>query len=353
MATVRLMHFLNQFFAGEGGEEKADLPLGTKGGAVGPGRRLQALLGDTAEIVVTVYCGDNYFPAHSKEVLDSIVEIARDRNVGMIVGGPSFGAGRYGFASVEACHALATTLGLPGVTGMHPENPGVDMYRGYRDRTVYAVPTAEGASGMEDALAKMAALASKLATGATLGSAAEGGYMPRGLRLLELRPRNGAERAVDLLLARAAGGQFDTEIPIDIVEPIPIPPRVKSLKDAYVALGGTAGITLTGNPDAFRGFRSTAWNKYSIEELNSMQDVQWEVMHGGYNTQFMKENPNYGLPLDVCREMEKQGVFAKLYPYHFSTTGVLGLITDMQVVGKEMVQAMKAEGIDAAIMVST
>ena len=56
MSAARVAHLMNQFFAGLGGEKKADLPLDFREGVLGPGRRLQVLLGNTAEIVVTIYC---------------------------------------------------------------------------------------------------------------------------------------------------------------------------------------------------------------------------------------------------------------------------------------------------------
>ena len=37
MSAPRVVHYLNQFFAGVGSEEQADLPPGRKEGAVGPG----------------------------------------------------------------------------------------------------------------------------------------------------------------------------------------------------------------------------------------------------------------------------------------------------------------------------
>ena len=37
---MKIIHYLNQFFAGIGGENKADVPVGLIEGAVGPGKRL-------------------------------------------------------------------------------------------------------------------------------------------------------------------------------------------------------------------------------------------------------------------------------------------------------------------------
>jgi len=94
---------------------------------------------------------------------------------------------------------------------------------------------------------------------------------------------------------------------------------------ARIAVVSTAGVVLKGNPDSFKGNRNTQWKKYAIGKLHSMKDSEWEVMHGGYNTQFMKENPNYGVPLDVLRKLEREGVFAGVYPYFYTTPGVAAL----------------------------
>ncbi len=353
MAKVRLLHFVNQFFAGIGGEEKADVPVDSREGPLGPGKRVQDLLGDSAEIVVTAYCGDNYFAEHRDEALASILQIARDYDVKMLVAGPAFASGRYGFASAEVCHALSTQAGLYGITGMHIENPGVEFYKQYKDKKVFVFPTSEAVSGMEDALSKMSQCVSKLASGAIMGSASEEGYIPRGFRLNEFVSKSGVERAIDMLLDKLAGRPYVTEIAVESLEQTPPAPPIANLSDACLALVSTSGVVPPGNPDGFKVFRNTQWRKYPIDKLSSMKDAGWDVIHGGYNTVFMHANPNYGVPLDACRELEREGAFARLYPYFYATTGVQALISAMQAVGKEIALDMKAEGVDAALLVST
>ncbi|HUX86995.1 MAG TPA: glycine/sarcosine/betaine reductase selenoprotein B family protein, partial [Chloroflexota bacterium] len=41
MSSLRVVHYLNQFFAGIGGEDQANLPVQIRDGAIGPGRLLQ------------------------------------------------------------------------------------------------------------------------------------------------------------------------------------------------------------------------------------------------------------------------------------------------------------------------
>lgn len=350
---VRVMHYLNQFFAGRGGEDKANLPFESLRGTIGPGRRLQEILGDTAEIVVTVYCGDNYFNENRDEVLPAILKVVKDNRVQMVIAGPAFNAGRYGVACEEVCHFMATQADLDCITAMHPENPGVEIYRRYKDRRVFLFPSKPSTAGMEEALSKMGQFASKLTNGFTMGPASAEGYIPRGIRVNVVVPQIGVERAVDMLINKISGRPFTTEIPVESLERIPVPPRVTDLRQVYLALATTSGVMPPGNPDGFKVYRNTQWRKYAIKNLNSMKDGNWDVIHGGFHTAFMLGNPNYGVPLDVCRELEKDGVIGKLYSFYYVTSGCSGLITSMKAIGKEIAYDMKGEGVGAALMVST
>ena len=66
--AYKLVHYINQFFAGIGGEEKADITPEVREGIVGPGAAFKAALGNQAEIVATFICGDNYCANHLDEV---------------------------------------------------------------------------------------------------------------------------------------------------------------------------------------------------------------------------------------------------------------------------------------------
>lgn len=359
MPKARVMHFMNQFFAGMGGEEEADVPVDFRDGPLGPGKRLQVLLGDSAEIVVTAYCGDNYFPGHRDEAIERILQVARDKGVKILVAGPAFLAGRYGFACTEVCHSASTSSGLDCVTAMHIENAGVVGYKEYKDRRVFLLPTSDAIQGMEDALSRMAQFVSKLAAASVIGPAAEEGYIPRGFRVTEVVSKSSVERAIDMLSNKLAGRPFTTEIPVVSEEAIPIAPRIANMKDACLALVTTSGVVAEGNPDGFKAVSNTKWAKYSIDKLDNMKDGNWDVVHGGYDTVYMKADTNYGVPLDMVRQFEtshelaREGKFARLYPYFYSATGVGGVTSVMQHIGKEIAKDMQAEGIDGALLVST
>src|SRR5262249_56746563 len=95
---------------------------------VGPGRPLQQALGDAAQIVATIICGDN---AMSEQPGPALAEIgtAFDRlSPNVVIAGPAFGSGRYGLACGEVCR-LARERGIAAVTAMPPENPGATRFK--------------------------------------------------------------------------------------------------------------------------------------------------------------------------------------------------------------------------------
>ncbi len=346
------MHYINQFFAGKGGEDKANVPVGSIEGTIGPGKRLQEKLGESAEIVVTAYCGDDFFAENPEDAVNAILQIAREHNIGLLVAGPAFESGRHGFACAEVCHGVSKSSNIYCIAGMSPQNPGVDIYRQYKDEKVFFLPTAPTVSGMEDALSKMAQFALRLITSPAVGPSSVEGYMPRGMRRDVCMSKSGVDRAVEMLLAKTAGRPFTTEIPVEQPEMVPVAPPVSNLKGATIALATTSGVVPEGNPDGFLGQRNTQWKKYSIANLSTMKNG-WDVMHAGYNNAFMKENANFGVPLDAARALERAGTFAKIYPCYYMTTGNVAAVPVMQRLGKEMAADMKAEGVDAVLLTST
>jgi betaine reductase len=136
-SMIRIVHILNQFFAGIGGEEKADIAVAVADGTVAAARGLQAQLAAGGQVAATIYFGDNYFHEHKDEAIAAILAAVEQYRPDVVVAGPAFNAGRYGLACVEICQAVSERLGLRCVTGMEPENPGVSVYRDYHNDKIF------------------------------------------------------------------------------------------------------------------------------------------------------------------------------------------------------------------------
>src|SRR5512137_491516 len=227
---LRVAHYLNQFFAGIGGEERAGVGVTTRPEPVGPGRALQAAFGDAARIVGTVICGDNHVAEQEEAALGALRRELATLRPAVLVAGPAFGSGRYGLACAAACRAAAG-LGIPAVTGMHPDNPAVEAHRHH----VLIVPTAESATGMQPAVASLARFALRLARGEALGPAELEGYVAQGQRRVWDRGRPGYQRALDMLLDKLHGRPFVSEVPYAAPERVTPAPPIADLARARIA----------------------------------------------------------------------------------------------------------------------
>ena len=352
---VRIVHILNQFFAGIGGEEKADIPVAVADGAVGAARGLQAQLADRGQVVATVYFGDNYFHEHKDVAMAALLAELDKQHPDVVVAGPAFNAGRYGLACAEICQAVSERLGLRCVTGMEPENPGVSVYREYHNDKVFLLPTAETAAGMARALTAIAPFACRLADGEEIGPAAVEGYLPRGIRRLVRVERTGADRAIDMLLAKVAGQPFTTEVPMEVWDKVEPAAALADAAAANLAVICTGGVVPWGNPDGFKTYRNTFWRKYNFSELAKLEPGKWEAVHGGYNVAFMNQNPHYGMPLDALRQLEAEGKIGrgKLYPAYYVIPGNQGSPAVMRRVGQEISADLKKDGVQGVLLVAT
>jgi glycine reductase len=353
MTTI--VHVVNQFFAGLGGEAKAGMPVGMIEGSAGAARGLQLQLGEDAKIACTIYYGDNYVHEHKEEAMKAILDAVRSAKPQALVAGPAFNSGRYGVSCVEVCDAVANSLGISCVTAMHEENPGVDIYRDLANSRVYCLPTVETTAGMADALERMAKFAMRLARDEAVGSAQREGYICRGIRRPEQTNRTGVERAIEMLLKKIKNEPFESELPLEVWDDAPPAPPLKQVKERSLALVTTSGVVPWGNPDRFKTYRNTHWRKYNIAELKELEPGKWETVHGGYNTAFMNQNPHYGVPLDALRALEAEGAIGpgKLYPAYYVIPGNQGSPEVMCRVGQEIAADLKKDNVEGVLFVAT
>jgi len=309
----------------------------------------KAAFGDEAEIVGTVVCGDSYFNENletaTKEVLDMISSFKPD----LVIAGPAFNAGRYGMACGTVAAAVEKELGIPAITGMYKENPGVDGFK----KEIYIIETKNSAAGMRDAVKVMAPFALKLAEGEEIGASAEDSYIPNGIRVNFFEQKRGSERAVDMLLAKLAGKPFTTEFPMPDFDRVEPNPAVADISKSTIALVTSGGIVPKGNPDRIESSSASKYGKYDIEGVFDLTESTYETAHGGYDPVYANLDADRVLPVDILREYEKAGKIGKLHRYFYSTTGngtsVANAKAYAAAIGKELV----ADGVDAVILTST
>ena len=90
-----------------------------------------------------------------------------------------------------------------------------------------------------------------------------------------------------------------------------------------------------------------------MEGMDRMSKDDYMTIHGGYDRQFVMENPNLVIPLDALRKLQKEGVFGELYPYFASTTGTGTATNSAAKFGDEIGKKLVEEHVDAVLLVST
>jgi len=348
-SKLTVVHYLNQFFGQIGAEDKANSPPLKKNGPVGPGRLFQEIFGREAEIKGTVICGDNYFNEHKETAEAEVIRLIAVYHPDLVIAGPAFNAGRYGVACGAVCQTVAEHLTIPAVAGMFPENPGVDLYK----KSVYIIETKSSTIGMKVAAEKMAALALKLAKGEAIGFPETEGYIPKGVRKNYFASEIGAIRAVEMLMQKLNGQSFISEYTAPVFDRVAPRPPIQQLDQIKLALITSGGIVPAGNPDRIESSAASKYQKYDITNVEQLTSQGYEAIHGGYDSTDANADPNRILPLDVVRELEREKVIGKLYPYFYATVGNGTTVSNAKKFAQEIAKDLLNTGINAVIISST
>lgn len=350
MSKLRVVHYINQFFAQIGGEEKADYPVEVRvGEVVGPGLGFSKEFSDEAEIVATIICGDSYFNENLDKAKAEILEAVKMQKADLFIAGPAFNAGRYGVACATIAAAIKEELNIPVLTGMYVENPGVDMFK---DK-IYIVSTKNNAAGMGNAVKTMAALALKIAKNEEVGASVEEGYIPNGIRVNFFEKERGAKRAVDMLLKKLAGKEYVTEYPMPDFDRVAPNKAVKDITKAKIALVTSGGIVPKGNPDHIESSNATRYGEYDITGVMDLTEDTYETAHGGYDPVYANENADRVLPVDVLRDLEKEGKIGSLHHLFYTTTGNGTAVASAKAFAEEFSKKLLDDKVDAVILTST
>ena len=156
----RILFYTNQFFGQIGGEEFAYtepfVEAGTRGNANAFAPSIKG-----GEIVATIVCGDNYFVENMDVCKEFIKKQVEEYKPDILIAGPAFNAGRFGIACCEVCKFVQGTYGIPSVTGLYWENPGVEMYKA----DCYIMEVGKSAATIRKAIPLITGFVNKLISG--------------------------------------------------------------------------------------------------------------------------------------------------------------------------------------------
>ena len=347
--TIRIVHYINQFFGQYGGESAAGMGVQVKEGPIGPGQHLQEAFGEDADVVATVICGDDHIAENLPAVTEEILEITAGYHPDLFVAGPAYQAGRYGVACGSVCSAVQQKLGIPVITSMHEENPGVELYK----KELFILKSGVNARSMREDIEKMVAFARKQVQGEEIGSPEAEGYHKRGLIRNVPSDKPSTQRLVDMLLDKINGRSYETEVVLPVHDDVRRTPFEKDLTQATIVLITDGGLYPAGNPDRMPSANPDRFHPYSIQGLEDLKQGDWTICHNGYDSSFILEDPDRLEPVDAMRQLEKEGLIGKLHDFYLGTTGLITTTENSRKIGKAMADYIKKNNIDAAVLTST
>src|SRR5262245_6625905 len=348
---IKILHYLNQFFAGIGGEEKAGQEFVFLAKPVGPGILVRDLLKNRDIEYATIVCGDNYFHEHEEAALASLTEVMTQFTPDLFVAGPAFHAGRYGLACAKTASFVRERWGVPALTGLYEEHPGTREI----GRHVFVIQTGSSAASMHSAIKRCADLATLLLDkdSEKIEAFKEEFCLRIPRRFTVQASAPDSVRAVDMLLAKLGGAAFKSEIPRIQAARHPVPVTIQDLSKATLAMVTEGGLVPLGNPDRLESSRGTKYFKYSIKERDNLKPGEFEAMHTGYDTSTVNADPDRLIPVDAMRSLERAGNFGRLHDYYYVTTGTGAMPAKMQELGAGIAEELSASGVNGVVLTAT
>ena len=156
-----------------------------------------------------------------------------------------------------------------------------------------------------------------------------------------------------MLVAKLTAQPFQTEIPVEKYEAVPPAPPIADLRHATIAVVTTGAVVPRGNPDHLKRCSETRWAQYTLAGRDRLSSDEFECVHGGFFNLMASENPNLVLPLDVLRDLQREGKIGNLLDTYFTTTGNDQRLIDCKRNGAEIAAAVQSAGVDGVLLVAT
>lgn len=128
---------------------------------------------------------------------------------------------------------------------------------------------------------------------------------------------------------------------------------IVDLSKAKIALVTSGGVVPKGNPDRIASSSAQNYGKYDIEGVMDLTEATYETAHGGYDPTYCNADSDRVLPVDVLRDMEKEGKIGSLHRYFYTTVGNGTAVKNAKAFSEAIAKELVADGVDAVILTST
>ena len=119
--------------------------------------------------------------------------------------------------------------------------------------------------------------------------------------------KNGAERAVDMMIKKLRGEPYVTELPMPVFDRVKPAPAVKDMAHARIALITSGGIVPQGNPDHIPSANAGIYGIYDIENLDRLTSEGFMTVHGDMILYMQQRIRTVSCPWMYAGEIERTG----------------------------------------------
>ena len=113
------------------------------------------------------------------------------------------------------------------------------------------------------------------------------------------------------------------------------------------------GIVPQGNPDHIAASSARNYGEYDISGVTDLQAGSYQTAHGGYDQTYANQDPDRVLPVDVLRDLEKEGRIGKLHHLYYATVGNGTAVSNARKWGAEIGAKLREANVQAVILTST
>ena len=108
-----------------------------------------------------------------------------------------------------------------------------------------------------------------------------------------------------------------------------------------------------GNPDRIESANASKYGSYTVQGLDRLSAETHQSVHGGYDPTYANDDPNRVLPLDVVRDLEREGRIGRLSETYYATVGNATSVERAQQYGQEIAAELVNVGVQAVVLTST
>lgn len=146
---MNVVLIFDQGLAGAGGKSNPNVELIAKRGGIGSYLMMEPhFKAIDANVLATLYCGNQYFINHQEEVIQKMVAMITKLNPDYIVCGPCFDFADFSLMSAMITQRVVTTTKYPACAMMSQENESV--IQAYKDKIDIVRMPKKGGTGLND-----------------------------------------------------------------------------------------------------------------------------------------------------------------------------------------------------------